>query len=438
MKKKTESYICNKCANESLKWLGQCPQCFGWNTFEQVNIPAGLESIGGGDYKSVKFSEAINIQSRPRIDTKISELNRVLGGGIVEASVILISGEPGIGKSTLLFQVITNISLQNIRSAYISAEESVDQVVLRGKRLVGHDTDIGELQIVNATEVNTIIKELENGEYKFAIIDSIQTIYSSDTNGIPGGISQIKSVTSKLVSFAKAKGISLVIVGQVTKQGDVAGPKLLEHLVDTVVHLEGDEKRGVRILRSSKNRYGSINEIGIFEMKSDGMHEIIDPSGYFHKFDSVEQIGVCPVAIIEGNRVLILELQALVVSTPFSLPKRISEGISKSKLEVLTAIINKYTKVKTIDKDIYINVTGGIKIKDPAVDLAIILAIMSSALNKPIPNKLVAFGEVALSGDIRGSSRDDIRKSEIQRLGYKAHYDYIKKINTVRDIINIL
>jgi DNA repair protein RadA/Sms len=363
-----------------------------------------------------------------RMQTGFAEIDRVLGGGVVPAEVMLISGEPGIGKSTLLLQLLANQE----KAAYVSAEESIEQVAMRGQRIISKK--MGDLNIISSFEIGTILNKLEELKPKFVVIDSIQTVYSSETRGLPGGIAQIKSVASKLVNYAKENGIIMFIVGQITKEGSFAGPKLLEHLVDVVMQLEGDEKFDYRILRCSKNRYGPTDEVGVFEMNQRGMEEVKNPALYFLDEKTTKRMGVCPGIVLEGNRLMIVEMQALTVKTYFAMPKRVSEGVNKSRLELITAIINKYTKFNLNDSDVFISIAGGLRVQDPLLDIPIALALISSLKEVPISNNLVAFGELSLTGQIRHSKRKDSLEKEIKRLGYQS---YLQKYPSLTHISQI-
>jgi len=434
MAKSLKIYVCNSCAYESVKWLGQCPSCKNWSSFEEGTpyVSAALSAIDSFQLVDLSTVAGKEVQ---RISTGYKEFDRVLGGGLVPGEVILISGEPGIGKSTLLLQVLEKASKKQ-ESMYISAEESVQQLAMRANRIFEKKK---KLNVISGFEVSKILGAVKASKSKFIIIDSIQTLFSDESRGLPGGYSQVRTVASKIVTFAKQYGVTTVIVGQITKQGSVAGPKLLEHLVDVVLQIDGDEERGFRILRSLKNRYGSVNEVGLFEMRDKGMVEVADPSYFFRDAKKVPMVGVCPAAVLEGNRVLILEVQALTASTPYSLPKRVAEGVSKAKLELLSAIISKYTSIKLHEKDIYVNIAGGIKMKDPALDLPLMLAIMSSALEKPIKKDIIAFGEISLTGAVGRVSRAEVREKEIIRLGYKAfskEYGSIKKVRELHRVFS--
>lgn len=412
------AYVCSNCGFETNKWLGQCPQCLEWSTFEEsdINITDTLKKTSKTEVLEVSKLKSGTLT---RVTTGISEFDRVLGGGMVESQVVLVSGEPGIGKSTILLQVLQKLSAQEIPSLYISAEESAQQVAFRAKRIFT-DKELNGINVLSASDVDSIIDEIKKRKVKFAIIDSIQTVFTSDARGLPGGIAQIKAVASKIISFAKENELILIIVGQVTKEGTVAGPKLLEHLVDSVLEFEGDEKRGLRVLRCLKNRYGSVNEVGLFIMEEKGLAEVSDPTKLFISTDeNKKMIGVCKTAMIEGNRVLTFEIQALVVDSPYSLPKRVAEGIARSRLELLAAILSKHGGLNLSSKDIYINVSQGFKIKDPSSDLAVIIAIYSSFKKLPISQKIVACGEVSLSGLLQLPPRYATIEKEIQRLGYQ-------------------
>ncbi|MEI7579802.1 MAG: DNA repair protein RadA [bacterium] len=435
MSKKGTVYVCSECGYESVRWLGQCPDCKAWSTLEESDISVRQLSTSS---ESIKVRQLSHIEKSElkRLDSGFAEFNRVLGGGLVEGSAVLISGEPGIGKSTLLLQLIRNIS-NSKKALYVSAEESIEQIALRGVRLFGEK--LPEINLASAFAVEKVLDLIAQEKYQFVILDSIQTFYSLESKGLPGGFSQVKSVASKLVSFAKQYGVTMILVGQITKEGSIAGPKLLEHLVDVVLELEGKNEYGFRMLRSLKNRFGSINEVGLFEMTDVGMSEISDPMVYF-KDDVMEpRVGVCFTAVNEGNRIILLEVQALTVATTYSLPKRVAEGIAKSRLELISAIISKYVNSQIKDKDIYIKIAGGIKVQDQGVDLAVCLAILSSLSKKALPAKTVAFGEISLAGKIRtGISRLADREREIERLGYTSFAKSYKQITELAQLKSVV
>lgn len=432
MAKSTIGYICNNCGHEASNWLGQCPSCEEWGSFEEVDADISMASVGSANSIQVVDLSKVQLVGAKRIETGISEFDRVLGGGIVEGSVVLLSGEPGIGKSTLLLQVINQVDNSGVGCVYVSAEESIDQVAIRSQRLFGKKSS--SLRAISAFDVNAIISKLKELKPKLVIIDSVQTVFDGEARGLPGGVSQIKHVASKIVTYAKQYGVSIILVGQITKDGTVAGPKLLEHLVDVVVQLEGDEKRGLRMLRSYKNRFGSINEVGLFEMSELGMIEIPDPSKYFVDNETESAFGVCKTAVVEGNRVLIFEVQALTISSPYSLPKRVSQGVAKSRIELIAAILTKYTNLNLTSKDIYINVAGGFTVREPSIDAAIALAIYSSLLKTYLPSDLVAAGEVYLSGAIRPAVRQKTIEAEVKRLGFKSLAKNYKSLSNISQI----
>lgn len=415
--KLSTAYVCSNCGFEAKKWLGQCPQCLEWSTFEESNIDI-TNTLKKTSRVEVLEASKLNDKVLNRTITRISEFDRVLGGGMVESQVVLVSGEPGIGKSTILLQVLQKFTLEKIPTLYISAEESAQQVAFRANRLFKKE-ELKGVNILSAGDIDTIMEEITKRGAKFVVLDSIQTIFSTDVRGLPGGIAQIKAVASKVVSFAKENGLMLIIVGQVTKEGTVAGPKFLEHLVDSVLEFEGDEKRGLRVLRCLKNRFGSVNEVGLFMMGEKGLEEVKDPTNLFITTEeSKHTTGICKTAMIEGNRVLTFEIQALVVDSPYSLPKRVAEGISRSRLELLSAILSKHGGVNLSTKDIYINVSQGFKVKDPVSDLAVILAIYSSYKKITIDSQIVACGEVSLAGLVQLPTRYQVIEKEVKRLGY--------------------
>ena len=432
MAKSSAFFVCSNCAYEATKWLGQCPSCNEWNSFEQIESSIVMKEIGGekvqlGNIKSLKDEKNL------RTSTGFGEFDRVMGGGLVAGEVILISGEPGIGKSTFLLQILAQIS----NALYVSAEESLQQVLLRAKRL--KITDKNSIQFLSGFEINSILKKVDEVKPKILVVDSIQSVYEESVRGLPGGVSQIKSVSVKLIKYAKENDIILFIVGQVTKEGSVAGPKLLEHLVDVVLEMVGEEKMDFRIIRCLKNRFGRTDEIGLFEMAENGLIEITNPSVYFIEDSKEDRVGVCLGTILEGNRVIIVETQGLSVKTFSPLAKRITQGISKSRLEVLSAIISKYTKFNLYDKDLYINIASGLQVKDSMLDLSIVLALISSLINKPLNHSLVALGEVSLTGEIRMNKRAERIEKECERLGYKLFnkaYPQVRHISQIHKIFS--
>lgn len=417
MSRSSKIYICQKCSAKFLRWAGKCEACGEWNTLkEQQTLKTGFGSHGvksqGRILKPQSFKE-IRSQNFNRIKTGILEFDRVLGGGIVLGSVILLGGEPGIGKSTLVLQVAEQV-LGNV--LYISGEESAEQVKMRVDRL-GMKTN--NLKFLSEINIDNILATIQNTKPQLVILDSIQTVFSEEYEGSAGSINQVKGTTAKIIFCAKKYQIPIILIGHVTKEGAVAGPKTLEHLVDTVLYLEGDRFHNFRILRSSKNRFGPTSELGVFEMKENGFSEVKNPSSLFLEERKCEVPGSCITAVLEGSRSFLIEIQALTSPTFFGYPRRTASGFDFNRLQLLIAVLSKRARLKLDNQDIYINVAGGIKIKEPAADLACILAIASAYLGKQVDSKLVAVGEVGLSGEIRSCFQIEKRIKEAESLGFK-------------------
>ena len=414
--------------------MGQCANCSQWNTLIEQTVKSDPgPSLGRGTSLRtrtktvIKSLSTVKTSKQERTSTGFSEFDRVLGGnegkqGLVNGEVVLLSGEPGIGKSTLLLQLLFKLSQNEQSVVYVSAEESSEQIFIRAKRLFGKDVKEVNIPMINSADIDSILASLEEEKPDVVVVDSIQTVYTSDLKSLPGGAAQVKECASRITTFAKKNGITTIIVGHVTKEGIVAGPKLLEHLVDAVVSLEGEENSGYRILRSGKNRFGSTNEVGVFEMTDNGLADVKNISKLFIGEHGAKAVGVCTSAIVEGNRVLLVEVQALTNVTPFALPKRVAEGISNSKLQLLSAILSKHAGIDLSDKDIYVNIAGGFRVKEPAIELAVCLAIASSAKNKPLKQGSIAVGEVSLTGDLRKVARLKDRLKEAKRLKYENYY----------------
>lgn len=407
------SYVCQQCGSASAQWYGKCPQCGEWNTLvetvreESTGGKKGTGSTGRISAKPQKLSEVRHIEKN-RIKSGFGEFDRVTGGGIVPGSVTLLAGDPGIGKSTLLLHVIAKTG-----GLYVSGEESVEQVKLRAKRLGIDGENITLLAEVN---VERILQCIEDA--RLVIIDSIQTLYSEELTGMAGTVGQIRHCAELLISVAKSKGISMIIIGHVTKEGAIAGPKVLEHMVDTVLYLEGERFANARILRTLKNRFGPIEEVGIFEMNEKGLLEIDNPSEMFLK-DRIQNVpGSVVTVIMEGTRPMLVEIQALVVSSQLAMPRRVANGIEYNRLQLLVAILQKRLNIPLGTFDIFVNVSGGLKIEEPAADLAVALAIISSFKNKPMDAKAAVFGELGLLGEVRSIAAEARRVSEAKRLGY--------------------
>ena len=407
-------YSCNNCGAKYPKWMGQCSQCGEWNTVDEEIIQSKKKSEPNIILNKSKLKEIkeIDAETTERIKIGDNELNRVLGGGIVPGSVILISGEPGIGKSTLILQISISIKRKVL---YISGEESQQQIKLRANRISKNQN---ECYILTETNLELILKSIEALMPDLIVIDSIQTIQTDGIENIQGSTPQIKECTSTLIKVAKQTGIPIIVIGHITKDGNIAGPKVLEHMVDVVLNFEGDKNNLYRILRSKKNRFGSTSEIGIYEMLDTGLNIVKNPSELFTSNRENQLSGNCIGITLDGNRSIMIEIQALVSSAVYGTPQRISNGFNSKRLNMLLAVLEKKAGFKIGVKDIFINITGGIKIDDPALDLAVIFSILSSNTNLSIKNGLCFCAEVGLSGELRNVKNIDIRISEAERLGY--------------------
>lgn len=418
----TSVFFCNECGHESSKWLGQCPACKAWNTFVEEKIDKRAGNIGASvkaaiteENKPVELNSIV-LEEEDRIVTGLQELDRVLGGGIVPGSLTLVGGDPGIGKSTLLLQVCRMLSNDSHEVLYISGEESLKQIKLRANR-IGQMSE--RMKLLCETNLENIVAVVSHCMPEVVIIDSIQTMYSENLDAAPGSVSQVREATSILMRLAKEKGVSVFIVGHVTKEGTVAGPRVLEHMVDTVLYFEGDRYASYRILRGVKNRFGSTNEIGVFEMKTEGLVEVPNPSEYMLSGRPEDASGVVVSCALEGTRPILIEIQALVSRTNFGFPRRQSAGSDMNRLNLLMAVLEKRLELKIGDHDAYVNIAGGMKIIEPAVDLAIVLAIISSFRNRVVEDDIVAFGEVGLSGEVRAVTAAESRVNEAKKLGFK-------------------
>lgn len=418
MEKLKIRYVCQSCGQTSLKWLGKCPGCDQWDTFiEEVVSTANRISLGR-QQPTAKVSNLSDISAGDfqYLPVGISEFDRLLGGGIVPGAVILLGGEPGIGKSTLLLQVACSLAGSELDVLYVSGEESAQQTKLRAQRLGLAQTG---LNLLTETNLSNIITQLESLKPKVAIIDSIQIIYLPELSSAPGSVAQLREGVSALVRIAKTEGISLLLIGHVTKSGAIAGPRVVEHLVDTVLYFEGDSHHQYRILRAVKNRFGSTDEIGIFTMRENGLQEVNNPSQVFIDTRKEAISGTTVVAAIEGTRPLLVELQALVSSTIFGMPERRTTGLDHRRLAILLAVLEKRVGLRLQDKDVFVNIAGGIKLWEPAIDLGIVMTVVSSFREIPIPGNVVVFGEVGLGGEVRPVSQAERRIAEARRLGFK-------------------
>ena len=433
MKLKT-IYICESCQHEASKWAGKCPSCNAWNSFIE-DVVTKEEAKKERAHRTLKTPEATplsqTLNSPQRQSTGLSEFDRVLGGGIVPGQLILLGGEPGIGKSTVTLQLCANLTKQEKTVLYISGEESAEQIGLRAKRL---DINSEKLLLLNETILESILASIKKTKPDVVIVDSIQVIASTEVTGLQGGVSQVRACTEQLMEFAKTSNIPFVIISHVTKGGNLAGPKTLEHLVDTVLTLEGDRYHDLRMLRGSKNRFGSTNEVGLFEMTGNGLTEVPNPSEIFLKNRSENTIGSCLTVTLEGSRPILVEIQALTSKTHFGHPKRATSGFDLNRLQLLIAVLQKHTGLNLSEQDVYVNVVGGLKLRDPAVDLAVCLAIASSFKKKPLPSNKVAYGEIGLSGEIRPASQHAKRDKEIKQLGLKP-FSHTKQVkNAIQQI----
>lgn len=416
-KAKTTVFFCQSCGYESSKWMGQCPGCKEWNTFVEETVDkksVGKTRAAVSETKPVPLS-AIEASTDERISTQMSELDRVMGGGIVSGSLVLVGGDPGIGKSTLLLQVCRNLAAQKIDVLYISGEESLQQIKIRAQR-VGSFED--SLHLLCETNLDTIRSVIDREKPQIVVIDSIQTMYSEDVGSAPGSVSQVREATSVLMQIAKGMNITIFIVGHVTKEGVVAGPRVLEHMVDTVLYFEGDRYAAYRILRGVKNRFGSTNEIGVFEMCQEGLREVKNPSEYMLSGKPEGASGSVVACSMEGTRPILLEVQALVCHTNFGMPRRTAAGTDYNRVNLLMAVLEKRLGLKLSDCDAYVNIAGGIRMNEPAIDLGIVLAIVSSYKERPIDEKTICFGEVGLSGEVRAVSMVEQRVLEAKKLGF--------------------
>lgn len=420
MAKRKTKYVCQQCGYESMKWMGRCPGCQNYNTMteEFINTEKSKRGFVSSNIVATKpqpISEIVHKEEQ-RITTNIKELDRVLGGGIVPGSLVLVGGDPGIGKSTLLLQVSNEIAKNNHRVLYISGEESVKQTKLRAERL---NINEDHLYVLAETDVEAIERTIEEIKPTITVIDSIQTMYLESVTSAPGSVSQVRECTAAFMRIAKTKGIAIFIVGHVTKQGAIAGPKLLEHMVDSVLYFEGERHHTYRILRAVKNRFGSTNEIGIFEMKEQGLEEVFNPSEIFLEERSKGAAGSAVVASMEGTRPVLVEIQALISPTSFGHPRRMSTGIDHNRISLILAVLEKRVGMMLQNQDAYVKVAGGVKLDEPSIDLAIAVSIASSFRNIPTPPTDVVIGEVGLTGEVRRVSRVEQRVLEAEKLGFQ-------------------
>ncbi|MBI5267202.1 MAG: DNA repair protein RadA [candidate division Zixibacteria bacterium] len=416
-KKTKTAYFCSQCGAEHLRWQGQCKECAAWNSLVEERLPTkGKSRRAASQVEHVKLSE-ISDHPIQGYFSGIAELDRVLGGKLLPGMTVLLGGDPGIGKSTLLLQAAEAYSARNLGVLYVTGEESLSQIKMRAARL-----NVGgkNISVVNATDIEDIIAVIQSSSPAVVLIDSIQTVSSGQFDSPPGTVAQVREAAQQLIRVAKEQNVALIMVGHVTKEGMVAGPKVLEHMVDTVVYFEGDSSHLYRLLRATKNRFGSVDEIGLFEMGPRGLTEVSNPSSFFLSNDaSVSRVGTVVTAVCEGNRPLMVEVQALVASANYGSPQRVAGGIDHRKLALLLAILEKRCGYPMATHDVFVSVASGLRINEPAMDLPIMVAIVSSLLNKPVDHRVVVIGEVGLSGEVRGVTLSDRRVSEAAKLGFE-------------------
>lgn len=423
-KAKATAFFCSDCGYESAKWMGQCPACKAWNTMvEEPTAPKaakGSAAVAAAVKRTAMQTQPVSLaeielEEEDRLGTGFQELDRVLGSGIVKGSLVLVGGDPGIGKSTILLQVCRNLAGQNQKVLYISGEESLKQIKLRANRI---GTVSGPLSFLCETNLGTISEVIRRSMPDVAVIDSIQTMYMEEVASAPGSVSQVRECTNVLMQIAKGLGVTVFIVGHVTKEGVVAGPRVLEHMVDTVLYFEGDRHASYRILRGVKNRFGSTNEIGVFEMREEGLAEVANPSEFMLEGRPDGASGAVAACSMEGTRPIMLEVQALVTRTNFGMPRRTAAGVDYNRVNLLMAVLEKRCRYELAQFDAYVNIAGGMRLNEPALDLAIVMALISSYKDRPLDEKTVIFGEVGLSGEVRAVSMAQQRVHEAVKLGF--------------------
>lgn len=419
MAKEKQVFFCKECGYESAKWLGQCPGCRAWNTFVEEKITVGANKHSSGKLRDAVAPTSIldvTTADESRIKTDINELDRVLGGGIVKGSLVLVGGDPGIGKSTILLQMCKNLTNKDVPVLYVSGEESMSQIKMRAER-IGKMSK--EMMLLCDNDMDNVDSAIQKCNPEVVIIDSIQTIVSSEVGSAPGTVTQVREVTARLMKIAKQKNISIFIVGHVTKEGTVAGPRTLEHMVDSVIYFEGDRNNGFRILRGVKNRFGSTNEIGVFTMTQSGLEEVENPSMLMLNGRPLGVSGSVVVSSIEGTRSILVELQALVCQTNFNMPRRTSVGVDYNRVNLIMAVLEKRAGLNLWNYDAYVSIAGGMHINDPAIDLGIACAIVSSMKNQPLDDNTIIIGEIGLAGEIRGVSNALQRVKDAGKMGFE-------------------
>jgi len=417
MAKTKTLYVCQACGGSSPKWQGQCPACDAWNTLEE-SLAETANHRFQGLAKSIPRQKLVSIEAQdsPRLPTGITELDRVLGGGLVAGGVVLLGGDPGIGKSTLLLQALAELSMQGIDVLYSSGEESAAQIALRAQRI---SLNAPQLEILAEIQLEKLLLSVEAAQPQVLVVDSIQTLYSETFTSAPGSVAQVRECAAQLTRLAKSSGICVLLVGHVTKDGHLAGPRVLEHIVDTVLYFEGDTHSSFRLVRSIKNRFGAVNELGVFAMTEKGLKGVNNPSALFLSQHPQTVPGSCVLVTQEGSRPLLVEIQALVDTAHIPNPRRLAVGLEQARLAMLLAVLHRHAGIACFDQDVFLNAVGGVKITEPAADLAVLLAITSSIRNRALPKHLVVFGEVGLAGEIRPCPRGQERLKEAAKLGFK-------------------
>ena len=414
MAKPKTAYVCSDCGASAIQWFGACPSCGAAGTLTETVTEKSVSRFSSGTRIAVPVPLS-NIESREleRIQTGIGELDRVLGGGLVAGQVVLIGGDPGIGKSTLLLQCVSSLKSSSL---YISGEESAEQVAMRAHRLA---LDTGAVHLLAEIQLERITEALDRRKPRVAVVDSIQTLWSEQLQSAPGSVAQVRECAAQLARHAKRSGTALFIIGHVTKEGAIAGPRVLEHIVDTVLYFEGDPNSAFRLIRAAKNRFGAVNELGVFAMTEKGLRAVANPSALFLSHHAQSVSGSCVLATLEGTRPLLVEIQALVDAAHAPNPRRLTVGLEQNRLAMLLAVLHRHAGIATMDQDVFVNAVGGVRIAEPAADLAASLAIVSSLTDRPIPGKLVVFGEIGLAGEVRPAPRGQDRLKEAAKLGFE-------------------
>jgi DNA repair protein RadA/Sms len=421
MAKVKSIFACQNCGHQSPRWLGKCPDCGSWNTFvEEFSGPAsdrmGISVASPGQDLSPQSILKVETSDESRVKTEMVEFDRVLGGGLVVGSIVLIGGDPGIGKSTLLLQALHHLAQNQLGVLYVSGEESLRQTKMRADRI---GVTAPNLYVLAENSLEKIIEAIQKLRPRVAVVDSIQTVFTSQLQSAPGSIGQVRESAGKLMVLSKTTGLSTFLIGHVTKEGAIAGPRVLEHMVDTVLYFEGDRGHPYRILRAVKNRFGSTNEIGVFEMKEGGLEEVANPSELFLAERPIDVPGSVVISSLEGTRPILVELQALVSPTSYGMPRRTAIGVDPNRVSLLVAVLEKKVGLNLAQQDIFVNVAGGVRVDEPAVDLGVVCAVASSYLDKPIPSKTMVIGEVGLAGEVRGIHQAEVRIKEASKLGFQ-------------------